>query len=723
MRMRYILNGLLALAVMAETAMSQLPEGEQELREAHIQRKSAVGNMQIKPIWADDSSSMFYRIEAGESWEWLKARPATGTVEPAFDHAAMAKALKGEVGRLSIEEVRQKGEEIEVKSGGKWMRWDGSKLTATAPTEKSKASVKRPEFSPDERWRVELRAHNVILHSVEDNVEEVMTSDGDATHMYGHVQWAPDSSRFVVWKTKVGQRRQVTVVESSPKDQLQPKVHTFAYDKPGDRIDTSAPYVFFTDKRAVIKPDHSLIKNPFQVNKLVWRGDSQRLTYHYIERGFGKHNVIEVNTETRVQRVLVREESETFIHVWGIGFREDLNDGKEILWTSERDGWNHLYLLDGKTGEVKRQLTKGDWVVHKVAYVNQDERYAIVVGGGKLAGRDPYHKHWYKVDLDTAESVHLTPQPGTHKLTFSADRKYYLDTYSSIDRAPTYELRKSADGSLVKLLHKVSTKELEATGWRAPIVFKSKDRDGKFDIWGSIELPVNFDPQRSYPVIENIYAGPHDQHVPKRFSVWNGNTTDLTQRGFIVVRIDGKGTGKRCKEFSHFCYKNLADAGFPDRIAWMRDAAKKIPQMDLQRVGIYGGSAGGQSSTGALLSHGDFYKAAVSDCGCHDNRMDKIWWNEQWMDWPVGPHYAEQSNVTNAHKLKGHLLLTVGELDRNVDPASTTQVADALIKAQKDFKLIVIPGGGHGSGEKLFPKWQRIYWFEKHLGGVKELSD
>ncbi|WP_377178249.1 S9 family peptidase [Rubritalea tangerina] len=693
-----------------------VPEGEKELRAAYQARQKAVWNLKLKPAWSPDGMEMVYKHEKEGGWEFLKVHLKDGKKGRVFDHQAVAKVLEASPDKLPIKALRYGSAGLEMQHKGEWKKLDGEKVPKQQET---KSESQSSQQSPDGKWEVRIQDHNVILEPRKGGETRVLTSDGNSDHGYQGVLWAPDSSRFVVWKMKKGQRRMVKMVESSPADQLQPKLHSLRYDKPGDVIDTQAPYVFFTDSRPVLVPDYALLKDPFQVNKLAWRSDSQRLTYEYIERGFGKHYVLEADTEERKHRVLVREESATYIYVWGNGFRHDLNGGSEILWLSERDGWNHLYLLDGKTGGVKKQLTHGNYVVHKVVRVDEEAGEVILIAGGKESGQDPYYKHWYRVDLKTGQMLHLTPAEGTHSVEFSPDGKYYVDSVSEVHRAPRHVLRRAKDAAEVCVLAVCDLEALKQTGWREPQPFVAKDRDGKFDIWGSVEFPDDFDPSKKYPVIENIYAGPHDQHVPKRFRVWNGSTTDLAQRGFIVVRIDGKGTGKRCREFSHFCYKNIADAGFPDRIAWMRAVAKVVPQMDLERVGIYGGSAGGQNSTGALLFHGDFYKVAVSDCGCHDNRMDKIWWNEQWMDWPVGEHYAAQSNVTHAHKLKGKLLLTVGELDRNVDPASTMQVSNALMKAGVDHKLIVVPGGGHGAGEGLYPKWQRIDWFEKHLGSAE----
>jgi dipeptidyl aminopeptidase/acylaminoacyl peptidase len=283
--------------------------------------------------------------------------------------------------------------------------------------------------------------------------------------------------------------------------------------------------------------------------------------------------------------------------------------------------------------------------------------------------------------------------------------------------APVTELRRTDDGALDCKLESGDVSQLKKAGWQTPERFVAKARDGKTDIYGVIYRPTIFDPNKKYPVIEAIYAGPHGSFVPKEFRA-TYSPLKIGELGFVMVQIDGMGTSNRSKAFHDVCWKNLGDSGFPDRILWLKAAAAKYPYMDLSRVGIYGGSAGGQSTLRALLAHGDFYKVGVADCGCHDNRMDKIWWNELWMGYPVGAHYREQSNVTNAHKLTGKLLLTVGELDKNVDPASTMQVVNALIKAKKDFDLLVVPGAGHGVGETEYGARRRMDFFVRHLLGV-----
>ena len=423
--------------------------------------------------------------------------------------------------------------------------------------------------------------------------------------------------------------------------------------------------------------------------------------------------------------------SKTFIDYEGKLFVHYLDATGEIIWMSEADGWNHLYLYDAKTGQVKNQITRGPWVVRGVDRVDEEKRQIWFRAGGIHPEQDPYYIHYCRVNFDGSGLTVLTEGNGTHSIAFSPDRLYFIDTWSRIDTPPVSELRDAATGKLLCPLETADASALLAAGWKPPEPFVAKGRDGATDIYGVIYRPTNFDPDKKYPVLEDIYAGPQGSFVPKAFSEGRGpraatgpaslgfhRQQAMAELGFIVVQIDGMGTSNRSKAFHNVCWKNLCDAGLPDRIAWIKAAAAKYPQLDTSRVGVYGTSAGGQSALGALLFHGDFYKAAVADCGCHDNRMDKIWWNELWMGWPIGPEYAANSNVTNAGKLQGKLLLIVGETDHNVDPASTMQVVNALIKADKDFELLVIPGADHGQ-DGLYGARRREDFFVRNLLGVE----
>ena len=310
--------------------------------------------------------------------------------------------------------------------------------------------------------------------------------------------------------------------------------------------------------------------------------------------------------------------------------------------------------------------------------------------------------------------MRLTQGDGTHDAVFSPDREFFIDTWSRVDQPPVVELRRSADGKLICELERADVTELLAAGWTMPERFKAKGRDGATDIYGVIIRPSTFNPARRYPVLEEIYAGPHGAFAPKAFGRLE-RQHQFAELGFVVVQMDGMGTNHRGKKFHDVAWKNLRDAGFPDRIAWMKAAAAERSWMDLTRVGIWGGSAGGQNAMRALLDYSDFYRAAFADCGCHDNRMDKMWWNEQWLGWPVDESYVKSSNMEDAAKLKGALMLCVGELDQNVDPASTMQVVRALQKAGKKFDLLVIAGAGHGAAETPYGSRRRMEFFAREL--------
>jgi dipeptidyl aminopeptidase/acylaminoacyl peptidase len=369
----------------------------------------------------------------------------------------------------------------------------------------------------------------------------------------------------------------------------------------------------------------------------------------------------------------------------------------ELIYVSERDGWRHLYLVDAKDGKITNQITRGEWVVRGIEFVDEEKRQLWFRASGKNAEQDPYFVQYYRVNFDGTDLVALTEGNGNHTVQYSPDRKYLIDTYSQVDVAPVHVLRRAADCAQVCQFEAADITELQASGWKPPEAFVAKGRDGKTDIWGIVCRPRDFDPTNKYPVLESVYAGPQSSYVPKSFS-GRDPFSSLTTLGFVVVQADGMGTANRSKAFHDVCWKNLKDAGFPDRILWHKALAAKYPWYDLTRLGIYGVSAGGQSAAGALLFYPEFYKAAVAACGCHDNRMDKASWNEQWMGYPVGPQYAECSNIEHASQLRGKLLLIVGEMDHNVPPESTLRFVDALIKAGKEFDLLVVPGADHGMG-------------------------
>ncbi|HYV36230.1 MAG TPA: prolyl oligopeptidase family serine peptidase, partial [Gemmataceae bacterium] len=360
-------------------------------------------------------------------------------------------------------------------------------------------------------------------------------------------------------------------------------------------------------------------------------------------------------------------------------------------------------------------MTKGEWVVRKILKKDDKNRQMWFTASGIYPDQDPYLLHYCRVNYDGTGFVVMTGGNGTHTIEYSPDSKYIIAKYERVDMAPAHDLRRVSDGKKICDLETADTAELEATGWKPPEVFVAKGRDGKTDIWGYVVRPRNYDPTKKYPVIEQIYAGPHSSHVRKTFAETDGLQT-LANLGFIVVKIEGMGTMNRSRAFHAVAWQNLKDAGFPDRILWMKALAAKYSYVDISRVGIYGTSAGGQNAAGAVLLHPEFYKVAVAACGCHDNRLDKSSWNEAWMG-TFGPHYEANSNITLAKNLQGHLLLIVGEMDTNVPPESTYRVVDALIKAGKDFDFIAVPGLGHSNGGPHGSR-RTTEFFQKHLQGI-----
>ena len=575
-----------------------------------------------------------------------------------------------------------------------------------------------PVKSPDRKWLAFIRDNNVFVKDSLGRNQIQLSFDGSAGEYYSsELFWSPDSKKLAGTKVRAEIPHYIYFVESSPSDQFQPKLQKRYYPKAGDALPISSPALFDLETKKQIDVDGTPFMNQFTLGNINWRKDNRAFTFEFNQRGHQRFQVVEVNATSGKCKVLIDEKSETFIDYSSKLTRRDVNDGKEIIWTSERDGWNHIYLYNGD-GILKNQITKGEWVVREVVNVFDSTRKILFTASGRNPGEDPYLLHYYMINFDGSNLVELTPEQANHQASFSKDYRFLTDNYSRVDMPPTLVLRDAVNAKVLMTIEKCEISELYKTGWKMPEVYSSKGRDGKTDIWGMIYRPTNFDPSKKYPVIEYIYAGPHSSFVPKSFSASYKSYAALAELGFVVVQIDGMGTSNRSKAFHDVCWRNLKDAGFPDRILWIKAVAQKYTYMDTTRVGIFGGSAGGQNSTGAVLFHPEFYKVAVSSCGCHDNRMDKIWWNEQWMGYPVGPWYAENSNITNAYLLKGKLMLMVGELDDNVDPASTIKLCDALIKADKDFEFVILPGMNHTGGGNYGERKRRDFFVKYLLGAV-----
>jgi dipeptidyl aminopeptidase/acylaminoacyl peptidase len=714
------------------TGQAQTTKADSE-RALSIQKQygSLVINLPEPPAWEESSDTFVYRKTVDGGHEFVLVDAAAQTKQPAFDHEKLAAALSAASGEdykavtLPFQRFHFAADRAAmdfIVNGVRWRcdlhAWTCSSSGPLRPgdaeydgdddyddTPRAMNDPRKTQASPDGNWLAYVDNYNVWVRSKDSKQKISLSEDGSEDNYYSlhTIVWSPDSKLLVAYRIRPGYRRLVHYVESSPPNQLQPEHSTMVYPKPGDVLALPQPVLFNVAAKQEIPIDKDLFPNPFDLSPAVWWNDSRGFTFDYNQRGHQLYRIVAVDAQTGQAHALITEESKTFVDYrplvmdqfdTGKIYRHDVADGKEIIWASERDGWEHLYLLSGKTGEVENQITKGSWVVRAVNRVDDDKRQIWFEASGVNSSEDPYFVHAYRINFDGTGLTPLTPSEANHRVDFSADGKYYVDTWSRTDLAPTSALYQTEDNKQLMVLEQTDISKLQAAGFRPPEVFKAKGRDGTTDIWGVIYRPANFDPKKKYPVVEDIYAGPQGSFVPKSFSA---RVEPLTQLGFVVVQIDGMGTNNRSKAFHDVAWHDLKDAGFPDRILWHKAVAAKYPWYDISRVGVFGTSAGGQSAMGALLFHPEFYKVAVSNSGCHDNRMDKIWWNEQWMGWPIGPQYSESSNVDNAWRLQGKLMLVMGEMDKNVDPSSTLQVVDRLIKANKTFSLLVVPGAGHGT--------------------------
>lgn len=694
-----------------------------------------VYNSVLSQEWIDESNIFWYSTRTADGIKYYLVnaekkskkeafnnekfcRSANNTIKTAYDpQKLMLKSLKFDEGLKSFEFTKgsmrykchlqgYKIELVEVIKKKKEAYW-GNTFDELS---------NNPVISPDSLWVAYINNYNVYIKNRKTSKEYQLSYDGSKGSLYSsYIYWSPDSKKIADFRIREAKKRYMYFVESTPDSAFLPKLHRKEYLRPGDALPIKTPVLFSVEDKKQLEVQPLSIDDQFSLDNLQWNDNSKAFTFEYNQRGHQVYQVIRVDAETGKAEVLINETSETFIDYSGKRYRFDVEGGKEIIWASERDGWNHLYLFNGKTGSLINQITKGEWVVRNVIHVDEKERFLIFAGSGKNNdGEDPYNIHYYKINLDGTNLVELTPEKFNHNANFSSNNEYFLDTYSNPFTAPFTVLRDTKTGKVLFEVEKADISRLLKAGYIMPEPFVAKGRDGKTDIWGNIYRPTNFDSTRLYPIIEYIYAGPQSSYVQKSFRPYFYSFSELAELGFIIVQIDGMGTSNRSKAFHDVCYKNIKDAGFDDRILWIKAAARRYPYMDTTRVGIFGGSAGGQNSTAALLLHPEFYKAGVSSCGCHDNRLDKIWWNEQWMGYPIGPEYKESSNIENADKLKGNLMLIVGEMDDNVDPSSTYRLADALIKAGKEFELVVLPGVSHTLGGN-YGERKRKDFFIKHL--------
>ncbi len=614
--------------------------------------------------------------------------------------------------------------------------------------------------SPDGRWEAFVRDHDLWLRSVSDGTERRLTDDGEPGYGYGAtlpsplssaglaepdppvVHWSPDSRRFLSCRIDERPAKYLHLVQSVPKDgSTRPRLHSYAYPLPGDtELPLTEAWCFAVDDDAGVKVQWPPLPTmyygaPFQESSLWWTADGSQLFLLLRERAGRSYELIAVDPATGATRSIITERTDrgidAFLYWADVNVRV-IRDGTQVIWYAQRDGWGHLYLYDAATGAQIRQLTSGAFNISRIAHVDEADGWVAFMAVGREPDRDPYLNHLYRVSLDGGEPELLTPEDADHTVRFSPTGKHFVDIFSRTDVPPAANLR-SASGELVLEIERADLAPLMATGWTAPERFTAKGRDGTTDVYGVIVRPSGFDPDGCYPVIDYIYGGPQVNVAPTTFTdatpftdpfrqgrgsgFWQAQA--IAELGFVVVMVDGLGMPGRSRAYHDVTYRNLGDAGLPDHIAAIRQLGDRDPALDLSRVGIYGHSAGGYASAHAILSYPDFYKVCVSSAGNHDHRLDKASWVERYMSPEVGPHYDEQANRSLAANLTGKLLLVHGEMDENVHPASTLALVDALIKANKDFDLLIVPNRPHRLDNDPYFLRRRWDYFVRHLLGVE----
>ncbi len=632
-------------------------------------------NGAVRPVWTDAGTFLYRTMEpAGEAWYKVTAEGKTAVGKEEYENATK----RFRRGYYDPSDESQYFHRREVK-----------------------------EFSPDSSLVAYVRDNNVWVSKADGSEAKPLSFDGTDLEKYTQIMWSPDGRKLAALRKEVIKERVITLRESRPDSQVQPKYRNLDYAKPGDRLPQCTPALFDMEKGVQVALSRKIPRDQYFLELGQWSPNSDFFTYEYNQRGHQLYELAAVNAENGAVRSLAVEKTNTFVYYYDL-WRYMFRDGKKMLWISERDNWRHLYEVNTAGGPL-RQITKGEWNVREIHRVDEENGIIIAAANGLNAakGEDPYNKHIIRIDIATGAVKDITPENANHNVTFAPEGDLFVDNYSRPDLPSTSVLRSAKDGSVVMELQKEDISAIK--GFTMPEVFVAKGRDGVTDIWGTIYRPLNFNPKKKYPVVEYIYAGPHDSHVEKDFMSYSPRWMRLTQLGFIVVCIDGMGTDNRSKSFQDVAWRNIKDAGFPDRILWIKAAAAKYKYMDISKVGIYGYSAGGQNTLSALLFHPEFYKVGVALCGCHDNRMDKIWWNEQWMGYPIGPWYSESSNVDNAWRLEGKLLIINGEMDDNVDPATSLQVVSELVKHNKDFEQLYLPGHTHNLGSDWITR--RVYEF------------
>jgi len=711
-----------------------------------------------RPVWLADGR-VWYRDRGPEGTTYTIVDPAKGTKGPAFDHAKLANALtaagiKANATNLAIMgfSLAEHDHTVMLTTGSR--RWScdlsgaGVCKSVDPPRGDRPASTRVRatfEVSPDGSKAVFIRDWNLWLRDMATSKETQLTTDGVKDYGYATdnagwqssdrpiVLWSPDSKKVATFQQdqrKVGEMYLVPVTNGHP------KLRAWKYPLVGDENVTMIERVVIDvdtarTVRLKMPPDQHRSTLCDDVScrgggwdDVQWSDDGKQIAFVSSSRDHKQAWLRVADTATGEIREVMSETTPKFYESGnGKVNWKYLWDSNEVLWFSERDGWGQMYLFDSATGKLKNQITKGEGNVTQVLLVNAASRTLYYLAGGKENGQDPYFSHYYSIRFDGSDMKLLTPENADHAVTASPDGKYFLDIASTATEPQTAVVRDTT-GKLAVALAKQDITKLVAAGWVPPTPITVKARDGKTDLYGFLFKPTNFDASKKYPIVNSVYPGPQTGSCgPRTFSASHRDMQSLAELGFVVVCIDGMGTPWRSKAFHEFYFGNLGDNTIPDQVAGMKELAARYSWIDIDRAGMYGHSGGGNATAAAMFNYPDFFKVGISESGNHDQRDYEDDWAEKWAGLEVKSHdgtsnYDSQANQNIAKNLKGKLLLAHGTMDNNVPPNNTLLVVDALIKANKDFDLLMIPNVAHGYAEaSLYMARRRWDYFVKNLAG------
>lgn len=701
-----------------------------------------VYGLEVNPTWILDTSSFWYQVNTREGKTFYRVCPENRLKEPAFDHKKMAQMLSEKTGRVYTREdlpfdrikyIEDKKIEFTVND----RIWTADLDTYTYNlAEKEKDEEEELETpSPDGKWAAFRKENDLYIRSKENGREIRLSRSGRPLYKYAgylgwgdimegengerpehfSVKWSPDSKKIYTQILDLRKARKMFLLKSVNED-FRAQLLSYYRASPGDTdIAYYLPVIFDIETRKEIKINVDPVPH-FLGFDAHWFEDARGLYARWFDRGYKTLNFAQIDPDDGDVRIIIKDENETCIET-GISRYRMLEKSKKLIITSERDGWNHLYLFDWENSDLISQVTAGEFVVLNITHVDEENESIYFQAAGLEINEDPYLRHLYRVNFDGSGLESLTPEHAYHDVSLSPRHDYFVDNYSRVDMPTISVLRSLENGSVIMELEQADIKDILAMGWTFPEPFQATAADGETKIYGLMWKPSNFNKNKSYPVIDQSYTGPQAVVTPKTFrrALMHSNTA-LAELQFIPITVDGRGTAQRSKEFHNFTYKNLG-GGVTDHIPAIRQLAADNPYMDTDRVGIYGHSAGGYDTARALLNWPEFYKVGVSSSGNHDHRMAKAWWPEQYMGYPVGDFYSEQSNINNADRLQGKLLLVHGEIDENVNPSATIRFVDALIKHNKDFDLLIFPDNRHGYRGVYSDYFTRKRWdyFVRHL--------